>query len=76
MLKPLTTQKFGSYTKPVYLVRYDQARRFDEAGWRVDAEVRPEAFDDAVNLAVVARERAGASNDVNHFGDRRHQPGI
>lgn len=68
MLKPLTTQMVGSYTKPVWLVRYDQARRFDEAGWRVDAGVRPEALDDAVNLAVVARERAGASGVAGQSG--------
>ena len=68
MLKPLTTQMVGSYTKPVWLVRYDQARHFDEAGWRVDAGVRPEALDDAVNLAVVARERAGASGVAGQSG--------
>lgn len=59
MLHPLTTQMVGSFTKPVWLVKRDQARQFDDSGWRVDPDARAEALDDAVNLAIFAQERAG-----------------
>jgi len=59
VLRPLTTQIVGSYSKPAWLVRRDKAFRFGDEPWRPDPEVLDEARRDAVRLAVYEQERAG-----------------
>ena len=61
MLRALSTQLVGSYTKPNWLIRHQRvtAPFGDDSFWRPDAEVRQEALDDATRLAIVDQERAG-----------------
>lgn len=59
MLKPLTTQIVGSYTKPDWLYRRDRAFRLDGSNWRVGPDYLDMARRDAARLAIDEQERAG-----------------
>ena len=73
MLRALSTQLVGSYTKPNWLIRHQRvtAPFGDDSFWRPDAEVRQEALDDATRLAIVDQERAGL--DLVTDGEQRRQ---
>jgi 5-methyltetrahydropteroyltriglutamate--homocysteine methyltransferase len=73
MLRALSTQLVGSYTKPGWLIRHQRvtAPFGDDSFWRPDAEVRQEALDDATRLAIADQERAGL--DVVTDGEQRRQ---
>jgi 5-methyltetrahydropteroyltriglutamate--homocysteine methyltransferase len=75
VLRPLTTQLVGSYTKPSWLIRHDRITSLehltDDAFWRPEPEVRPLALDDATRLAIADQERAGL--DVITDGEQRRQ---
>jgi 5-methyltetrahydropteroyltriglutamate--homocysteine methyltransferase len=73
MLRPLTTQLVGSYTKPDWLIRHQQvtSQFGDDSFWRPEAEVREQAFDDATRLAIADQERAGL--DLVTDGEQRRQ---
>jgi 5-methyltetrahydropteroyltriglutamate--homocysteine methyltransferase len=61
MLRPLTTQLVGSYTKPDWLIRHQRVTTpfGDDGFWRPEPEVRQQALDDATRLAISDQERAG-----------------
>jgi 5-methyltetrahydropteroyltriglutamate--homocysteine methyltransferase len=59
MLKPLTTQICGSYSKPHWLANHSRMGAYDGSWWRPDAEVLAEAREDAARLAIYEQERAG-----------------
>jgi 5-methyltetrahydropteroyltriglutamate--homocysteine methyltransferase len=69
--RPLSTQIVGSYSKPGWLVRYDEMRLLQQPWWRPDPEVLDEAKDDAVLLALYEQERAGL--DIVTDGEQRRQ---
>lgn len=58
VLRPLSAQIVGSYSKPGWLIRKDKAFRFGAEPWRPDAEVLNEARADAARLAIYEQERA------------------
>jgi 5-methyltetrahydropteroyltriglutamate--homocysteine methyltransferase len=73
MLRPLTTQLVGSYTKPDWLIRHQRVTTpfGDDSFWRPEAEVRQQALDDATLLAIADQERAGL--DLVTDGEQRRQ---
>ena len=74
MLRPLTTQLVGSYTKPDWLIRHHNVTTpyGDATFWRPEADVLEQAQDDASRLAIFDQERAGL--DIITDGEqRRHR---
>jgi len=73
VLRSLTTQLVGSYTKPDWLIRHHRvtSQFGDDGFWRPDPEVREQAFDDATRLAIADQERAGL--DLVTDGEQRRQ---
>ena len=71
MLKPLTTQLVGSYTKPSWLIRHHRVTSPAADFWRPDPEVLAEAQDDATIVAIRDQERTGL--DVITDGEQRRQ---
>jgi 5-methyltetrahydropteroyltriglutamate--homocysteine methyltransferase len=59
MLRPLTTQLVGSYTKPQWLADHDLLLSHSEGWWRPDRPFIQEARADAARLAIFDQERAG-----------------
>jgi 5-methyltetrahydropteroyltriglutamate--homocysteine methyltransferase len=61
VLRPLSTQLVGSYTKPSWLIRHQRVTTpyGDDGFWRPEPEVRAQALDDATVLAIHDQERAG-----------------
>jgi|TARA_B100001964_G_scaffold219014_1_gene260718 5-methyltetrahydropteroyltriglutamate--homocysteine methyltransferase len=74
MLRPLTTQLVGSYTKPDWLICHHNVTTpyGDETFWRPESDVLEQAKDDASRLAIFDQERAGL--DIITDGEqRRHR---
>jgi 5-methyltetrahydropteroyltriglutamate--homocysteine methyltransferase len=65
------TQIVGSWCKPHWLCDHDLVYGPEGTWWRVPEELRAEAFDDAVRLAVVDQMDAGLS--VIGDGEQRRQ---
>lgn len=59
MLRPLTSQLVGSYTKPAWMARLDRMSTYDGSWWRVEPDFVPMAARDASLLAIYDQERAG-----------------
>lgn len=59
MLRSLTTQLVGSYTKPAWLVRPERMAAHDGTWWRPEVAVLQSAREDAARLAIFDQERAG-----------------
>jgi 5-methyltetrahydropteroyltriglutamate--homocysteine methyltransferase len=58
-LDPITTQLAGSWCKPHWLCDHDRVYGKEGTWWRIPAEHRAEALDDATRLAILDQERAG-----------------
>ena len=50
MVRPLSTQLVGSYTKPSWLARHDHMMAYDNLWWRPESEVLQSAMQDAARL--------------------------
>lgn len=59
MIKSLTCQLVGSYTKPSWLLQHDKIYNLDGAAWRISGENLASAQADVVRLAIYEQERAG-----------------
>lgn len=73
MLRPLTTQLVGSYSKPDWLICHHNVTTpyRDSTFWRPESSVLEHAKDDASRLAIYDQERAGL--DVITDGEQRRQ---
>lgn len=71
MIRPLTTQIVGSYSKPGWLADHDLMTSYERGWWRPEREFLPEAQDDAARLSVFDQERAGM--DLLTDGEARRQ---
>jgi 5-methyltetrahydropteroyltriglutamate--homocysteine methyltransferase len=65
------TQIVGSWTKPKWLANHEMFFAPENTWWRVPAENRPEALDDATLLAIYDQERAGLTYVTD--GEQRRQ---
>jgi hypothetical protein len=76
MLRPLTTQLVGSYTKPDWLIRHQRVTTpfGDDSFWRPEAEVRQQALDDATLLAIADQERGWTSSPTASSGGSATTP--
>jgi 5-methyltetrahydropteroyltriglutamate--homocysteine methyltransferase len=74
MLRPLTAQLVGSYTKLNWLIRHHNVTTpyGDAMFWRPESDVLEQAQDDASRPAIFDQERAGL--DIITYGEqRRHR---
>lgn len=80
MVRPLSTQLVGSYTKPKWLARHDHMMLYDDQWWRPEPDVLQGAKEDVARLSIYDQERAGLDiltdgeaqreNYASHFAAR------